>query len=794
MAGEFLSARARSWGSRASASGEANRADAQWLRQFAESAPATALLSQRPWCAEVRALQSEPNRELFAEGLNQLAGRLERSGEARAIPLAAEIYRHLSEMPGIASEDARRRAAALIGEGSFSERWEGSLRGFARQATDPVMLAALGLASSVATVARATILSRLLSTGRPAFWGISAPVLARSGALAMEAPTWVLAERGLRRWAGHAGAEAPLNEQLASAVLTLGTLRIAETLPLHPFGAQLGGIFLANRVEQGIGLRPRSDLASSLGDSLLFLAQSQVAGHLSRRLMGGAWSDAQGRLEARSEMLSDHASFLYSNILPGWANFAPAFAANLNSPGRLPGSNTARDFSHIVFNQAHQDGAGKPLPTLPFPRGGENPGNGGNGPRSSLIGRRLSQLGTPNFESLKSPVLKEISPSGPRRRIGLLTSGGDGPGENAAIAALVRGASEVYGWEIAGIWDGYRGLLEPDGRIRPLFVSDIEGPSAVNAALRQIYGRRWEPDLMHRHADIMALGGNILRSSRTNPVAGDPDASRVKATMREHGLEGLIVMGGNGSMRAAAELDRAGVPVVFLPQSIDADVPGSELSIGFPSAVAKGVSELQHFYHTGQSCDRWFFVEVMGQHFGALSLNIAYQGRADGIFTEIPRGMGEIVDLIRRRAASGQKHGVVIVSESVVFAGEHGGIIEPPRGVDQNGRLLVESGDIAKWLSAEILAMGIPHTRSAPLGYLLRGAWPSPEEIELASTLSRGALHLISGGEWGKMVGLRFFPRSSDFEMVFPNLKTVARQSRRLDRRMESLVREVLEG
>jgi 6-phosphofructokinase 1 len=382
--------------------------------------------------------------------------------------------------------------------------------------------------------------------------------------------------------------------------------------------------------------------------------------------------------------------------------------------------------------------------------------------------------------------------------IGILTSGGDGPAENAAIEALVRGATQLHGWRVFGILDGYRGLLEPEGRIRELKISDVQGHAAIAGALRLLYGGHIPVPLENiygNETDISRIGGTILRSGRTNPVYGDPEATAVKRTLREQGIDALVVLGGNGSMRAAAELHKAGVPLIGVPQSIDGDVWGSEHSIGFPSAVAKGVSEVHHYLTTAHSCSRWFLVEVMGQRYGLLTLAIAGRSRVvDAAFTEVPRHIEDLQRVIESRRP-GRQHGLILVSEGVKFLNGGVSLIEPPRGTDGHGRLINEPGDVAHWVRGVMAERRIEtQTRSESLGYLLRGADTTYADKVLAERLSSGALKLIAGGSFGQMVGTAFSEGGSVLRLHSVPLNEVARNEKEAPSDYHEFVRQQLEG
>jgi 6-phosphofructokinase len=299
------------------------------------------------------------------------------------------------------------------------------------------------------------------------------------------------------------------------------------------------------------------------------------------------------------------------------------------------------------------------------------------------------------------------------------------------------------------------------------------------------------------------MGGNLLRSSRTNPLELDPSGQRVVTTMINYGIDALVVLGGNGSQRAARELAMRGIPLVFLPQSIDGDVPGSVTSIGFPSAVNRGAQELAAYFNTAHSCGRWFLVEVMGQNYGLLALQIglrAHQGsylmengkegfplRVGGVFSEIPRPFQEIPRIIERNHALRQDHGVILISEKASLLGEGGQVLRPPPAEN--------SGDMVRWLRHNLLASEMrDRTRAEALGYELRGALPTMHDRHLASNFATGALHLIDGGHFGRMVGVDFLPGTARLQMIYPMLSEVAGNEKALDPYYFWYVKSAVEG
>lgn len=408
-----------------------------------------------------------------------------------------------------------------------------------------------------------------------------------------------------------------------------------------------------------------------------------------------------------------------------------------------------------------------------------------------VIEKRLELITRPSFASThykiksipKGKVKKKI------KTVGILTSGGDGPAENSAIQALVQRGIDDYGWRMLGIRDGFKGLLDPGERIREIQLDDVRGSPALKKAREVLY-------ITEKFSGgnglkgIEDLGGNLLRSSRANPVEydakGKPNIDKVKKAMGEYGIDALVVLGGNGTLRACNDLHKMGIPLVFIPQSIDADVPGSVTSIGHPSSVNRGASELAAFLNTAQSGGRWFLVEVMGQRYGMLTLGIAlnakgghyfdygkHQGmpiRVDTIFTELTRSMEEISLLMQRRKGFGQDHGLILISEGVHFDDA-----SPPREINKYNRLLIEAGDITRWVRQRLLTRhDIRNTRSVSLGYSLRGAGPTTHDINLSHHFAKSALGLLAAGNFDRMVGIDFIGQTGSWSMQYPLISKAA--------------------
>ncbi|MDX1385994.1 MAG: 6-phosphofructokinase [bacterium] len=752
---------------------------------------------------------------LLAADTLTLADELVRSSEPDKRAAALALYQSLSEAEGAIGQEARAQVEALQGRGAWGRRAEIFANNFLDQITDPNLLVSLGVASTVYKATYAGIFSRALGKGPVGFgrlWGSRA--LAGTMGLAAEGPALVMTEHALREFTGasaHTLGGENFGDQVLSAWITLGMLRsygfvgrslsgapLAGQRSLHqmlmPQAAMFGGIYTAFGIQEGLGLRQNAGADARLFDSLGFLFVAQTAGHLSRRLMGNRWRQFESQLDHHIRQTEWKISLpnLGGN---SWATQA-AGAAMTYGP-KSPGGLSVRDL--LVFSESVTGSRGSSRPPKPL------------GPE--VIRDRFELMIRPEFRPgifQKGKVPLRTRKGQAIRRVALLTNGGDGPAENALIGAFVQEAINRYGLEVVGVYEGFKGLMEPQGRIRVLDLDDVETPTSVRRARQQLYGNEEAPQRQDQRRLIAYLGGNILRSSRTNPIqeeGGRVHADQVQQTMRDLKIDALVVIGGNGTQRAAQELSDLGVDLVFIPQSIDADIPGSVVSVGFPSAVNRGALEIPEFLNTAQSCNRWFLSEIMGQHYGLLTLGIAHSAsrgrfyfregkeeppvRVGGVFTEIPRSLGEIPEIIRRNSREGNRHGVILISEGVKF---HEGV--PPRARDNQGRIMVEAGDISRWVRMKLLENphNLTNTRAVSLGYSLRGARPNSHDILLASQFAKGALELIESGAFGRMVGLDFVGRTAQWTMNFPRISDALAKPLELDPQYYEFIRHSLEG
>lgn len=284
------------------------------------------------------------------------------------------------------------------------------------------------------------------------------------------------------------------------------------------------------------------------------------------------------------------------------------------------------------------------------------------------------------------------------KRIGVLTSGGDAPGMNAAIRAVVRSAI-FNGVEVYGIKRGYTGLLAKD---------------YAEMSLRSV------GDIIHR-------GGTILRTARSEEFKTKEGVEKALKNIEELGLEGLVVIGGDGSFRGALELGKRGVPVIGIPGTIDNDIPCTDYTIGFDTAVNTVVEAVNKIRDTATSHERTFIIEVMGRESGYIAL---YSGLACGAETilipEKPYTMKDLCDKIMNGYKRGKLHSIIILAEGAGNAYEVRDKIKEITGLES--RIIV-------------------------LGHLQRGGTPTAFDRIVASKMGGKAVELLLEGISGKMVG-----------------------------------------
>jgi phosphofructokinase-like protein len=310
-------------------------------------------------------------------------------------------------------------------------------------------------------------------------------------------------------------------------------------------------------------------------------------------------------------------------------------------------------------------------------------------------------------------------------RIGILTAGGDCPGLNAAIRAVVRCASSD-GVEILGIRNGYQGLFEND--VEPLTRSTVTG--------------------------ILPRGGTILGTSRFNPIKDENYLSQFKDNWKMLRLDGLIVVGGEGSLSAARDLwHKHQLPLVGIPKTIDNDICGTDFTFGFDTAVSIVTDAIDRLHSTAESHHRVMVVEVMGRHTGWIAAYGGIAGGADVVLVpEHPFRISRVCDLLGHRQKDGRAFSIVVVAEDAHPHADEAFLTEEQSNAIYRHHHL---GGIGEALAAEIERCTDIQTRVTKLGYVQRGGSPTAFDRILATRFGIKAYEMVREGQWGEMAALR---------------------------------------
>ncbi|MBE4908250.1 6-phosphofructokinase [Bacillus luteolus] len=285
------------------------------------------------------------------------------------------------------------------------------------------------------------------------------------------------------------------------------------------------------------------------------------------------------------------------------------------------------------------------------------------------------------------------------KKIGVLTSGGDSPGMNAAIRAVVRKAI-FHNIEVYGVYQGYQGLI--NGQIKKLELGSVG-------------------DIIHR-------GGTMLYTSRSEEFKTAEGRQKGIEQLKSLGIEGLVVIGGDGSYRGAKKLTEHGFPCVGVPGTIDNDIPGTDFTIGFDTALNTVIDAIDKIRDTATSHERTYVIEVMGRHAGDIALWSGLAGGAETILIpEADYDMNDVVSRLKRGHDRGKKHSIIIVAEGV------------GSGVD---------------FAKELTEATQLETRVSVLGYIQRGGSPTAFDRVLASRLGARAVELLIEGKGGRSVGI----------------------------------------
>ncbi|HEV8662085.1 MAG TPA: ATP-dependent 6-phosphofructokinase [Candidatus Methylomirabilis sp.] len=311
------------------------------------------------------------------------------------------------------------------------------------------------------------------------------------------------------------------------------------------------------------------------------------------------------------------------------------------------------------------------------------------------------------------------------QRIGILTGGGDCPGLNAVIRAVVRKAVGHHGLEVLGIREGWLGLMTGD--LIPLGLDDISG--------------------------ILPKGGTILRTSRTNPFKKEDGPRRVLESLKAHRIDALIPVGGEDTLGVALKFAAQGVNLVGIPKTIDNDLDCTDYTFGFDTAVTTATDAIDRLHTTAESHHRVMVVEVMGRHAGWIATVSGIAGGADCILVpEVPFDIEEVSELVQRRKARGKDFSIVVVAEGAKPK-DSGVQVTATDKVDAFGH--VRLGGIGTVVSEEIERRTGIETRVTILGHVQRGGSPTPFDRVLATRFGIRAVELVLAGDFGKMVALQ---------------------------------------
>jgi len=308
-------------------------------------------------------------------------------------------------------------------------------------------------------------------------------------------------------------------------------------------------------------------------------------------------------------------------------------------------------------------------------------------------------------------------------RIGVLTGGGDCPGLNAVIRAVVRKGVGVYGHEFVGYRDGWRGPLEELSQ--PLGIAEVRG--------------------------ILPRGGTILGSSRTNPFKIEGGVARIRENLHAGGVDALVAIGGEDTLGVATKLHEAGVNVVGVPKTIDNDLNATDYTFGFDTAVNIAMEAIDRLHTTAESHHRALIVEVMGRHAGWIALHAGMAGGANVILIpEQPFSLDRVCAYVESRFESHYAP-ILVVAEGATPDGGEAAVLE--KGLDAFGH--VRLGGIGEWLAAQIEQRTGKEARTTVLGHIQRGGTPSAFDRVLATRFGLNAVDAAHDGDWGKMVALR---------------------------------------
>ena len=307
------------------------------------------------------------------------------------------------------------------------------------------------------------------------------------------------------------------------------------------------------------------------------------------------------------------------------------------------------------------------------------------------------------------------------KKIGVLTGGGDCPGLNAVIRAVVRKAGR-YNWAVVGIRNGWKGLIEGD--MLPLTDRHVSG--------------------------ILPKGGTILGTSRTNPFKEQQMIDAALDNIKKYHLEALVAIGGEDTLGVALKFSKQGIPIIGVPKTIDNDLSGTDYTFGFDTAISIVTEAIDRLHTTAESHHRVIVVEVMGRHAGWIATIAGIAGGADEILIpEIPFDIDQVIRNLKERYDSGKTFSIVVISEGA-----------KPKGIDKLSIISQETdefghGGIGNYLGNEITKRIEVDTRVTVLGHVQRGGTPTAYDRVLATRFGVAAVDAIKNQDYGKMVALR---------------------------------------
>lgn len=309
-------------------------------------------------------------------------------------------------------------------------------------------------------------------------------------------------------------------------------------------------------------------------------------------------------------------------------------------------------------------------------------------------------------------------------KVGVLSGGGDAPGINAVIRAVVRKGIRNYDYEVVGIKDGWHGLLE--GEFIPL---DLKAASG-----------------------ILPRGGSILGTSRTNPFKHEKGPQKILENAKKAGISAVVVIGGDDTLSVAHKMGEVGLKCVGVPKTIDNDLSGTDYTFGFNTAVAIATEALDRLHTTAETHQRVMILEVMGRYTGHIALEAGLAGGADVILIpEKPFDIDEVCEYIKRRQERGRNFSIIVVAEGTKPRGQKEIIYS--ESIDEFGH--IRFGGIGYYLGKEIEKRLAIETRVVVLGHIQRGGSPTAFDRILATRFGIAAIDLVSEGTFGRMVAIK---------------------------------------